>query len=70
MKREENLYKNLVKKFIKSNRNIEKIKKMKKPELREKLIELKLIKSNSNAPLNVLRDIYLFYDTNEMNVSK
>ena len=43
---------------------------MKKSELKEKLVELKLIKKDSNAPLKILRDIYSFYDMNRMIISK
>ena len=45
---------------------MEKVKAMKKSELKEKLVKLGLISEKSNAPVKVLRDIYLFYDTNDM----
>lgn len=64
---EENLYQQAVQNVISQDKKtVSKVDEMSKKEIRDKLIELKLIQPHSKAPVKVLRDIYSFYDMNQM----
>ncbi len=64
---EENLYQQAVQNVIgQDQKTVAKVEEMSKKEIRDKLIELKLIQPHSKAPVKVLRDIYSFYDMNQM----
>ena len=65
--KEVNLYQQAVQNVIgQDKKTVAKVEEMSKKEIRDKLIELKLIQPHSKAPVKVLRDIYSFYDMNQM----